>query len=224
METKDFLVRRDDLTAVRWDTAQTTADQPLDDGAVLLRVDRFSLTANNITYAMMGDAMQYWGFFPAPAGWGRIPVWGYANVVASRSPELREGERVYGYLPISAYLRVQPAAIGARGFTDASPHRSRLPATYQRYDRVKPGDAAEEDLRALLRPLFGTGYLIDAWLKEREQFGARQILLGSASSKTALATAFMLSRRPDRDFEIVALTSARNRAFCEKVGYYDRVI
>ncbi|HKP57410.1 MAG TPA: DUF2855 family protein, partial [Polyangiales bacterium] len=197
---------------------------PLDDGAVLLRVDRFSLTANNITYAMMGDAMQYWGFFPAPAGWGRIPVWGYANVVASRCPDLREGERVFGYLPISTYAVMQPAAITALAFTDASPHRRALPATYQRYARVKPSDATEEDLHALMRPLFGTGFLIDAWLAERERFGAKQILLGSASSKTALATAFMLSRRQGRDFEVVALTSARNRAFCEKVGYYDRVI
>ena len=224
MDPRDFLVRRDDLSSVRWDAAQTTADQPLEEGAALLRVDRFSLSSNNITYGVLGDAMHYWSFFPAPAGWGRIPVWGYAEVVASRAGDLREGERVFGYLPISTYLRVQPARIDARGFSDASPHRSALPATYQRYDRVPPGDPALEDLRALLRPLFGTGFLIDSWLSECKQFGARQILLGSASSKTALATAFMLSRRPERDFAVIALTSARNRAFCERVGYYDRVV
>jgi Protein of unknown function (DUF2855) len=89
---------------------------------------------------------------------------------------------------------------------------------------VAPSEPAQEDLIALLRPLFGTGFLIDSWLAEREQFGARQILVASASSKTALGTAFMLSRRPGRDFEVVALTSAGNRSFCERVGYYDRVV
>ncbi len=34
-------------------------------GEVLLRIDRFSLTTNNITYAAFGDAMmKYWSFFP----------------------------------------------------------------------------------------------------------------------------------------------------------------
>lgn len=226
MDLQDFLVRRDDLSQVRWEVAQTrdTTAEPLDEGAALLRVDRFSMSANNITYGLMGDAMQYWSFFPAPAGWGRIPVWGYANVVASRVPELREGERVYGYLPISAYLRVQPVRIRPGSFSDGSAHRSALPATYQRYEVVAPSDPAQEDLVALLRPLFGTGFLIDSWLAGQKQFGARQILLASASSKTALATAFMLSRRAGRDFTIVALTSEHNRAFCQRVGYYDRVV
>jgi hypothetical protein len=224
MDPRDFLVRKADLSEVRWDPAQITADQPLEDGAALLRVERFSLSSNNVTYGLLGDAMHYWNFFPAPVGWGRIPVWGYASVVESRVPELRGGDRVFGYLPISNYLRVKPASFNPHGFSDASEHRRALPAAYQRYDRVLPSPPGQEDLLALLRPLFGTGFLIDAWLGEREQFGARQILVSSASSKTALATAFMLSRRPDRAFEIIGLTSPRNRAFCERVGYYDRVV
>jgi hypothetical protein len=29
------------------------------------RVEKFALTANNITYAAFGEAMNYWGFYPA---------------------------------------------------------------------------------------------------------------------------------------------------------------
>src|SRR3712207_7802692 len=50
----------------------------------LFRSDRFGLTANNVTYAVMGDAIGYWSLFPASEdGWGRVPVWGYGDVVAS---------------------------------------------------------------------------------------------------------------------------------------------
>ena len=43
-----------------------------------LAIVSFALTANNITYAAFGDAMNYWQFFPVPgddgAAWGCIPV------------------------------------------------------------------------------------------------------------------------------------------------------
>ncbi len=224
MDLSDFLVNRADLSRVRWEPTQIRADEPLDPGAALLQIERFSFTANNITYGLLGEAMRYWDFFPAPAGWGRIPVWGYAHVVASRVPQLREGDRFYGYFPMSPYLRVQPDQIDDRSFVDATAHRRALPSTYQRYDRVSPSDARTEDLRVVLRPLFGTGLLIDDWLADHKLFGARQILIGSASSKTGLATAFNLSRRVGRNFGIVALTSERNRTFCERVGYYDRTV
>ncbi|MBV1909543.1 MAG: DUF2855 family protein, partial [Kangiellaceae bacterium] len=45
-------------------------------GQVLLKVAEFSLTANNITYATLGDYLKYWEFFPTQDGNGIIPVWG----------------------------------------------------------------------------------------------------------------------------------------------------
>ena len=224
MVLQDFLIRRDDLSQTSWQEAQERPESPLEPGQARLRVDRFSLTANNITYALLGDAMHYWNFFPAPEGWGRMPVWGYAEVVASTLPELREGERVYGYLPPSPYLRVAPERLSARGFMDGSAHRRALAEVYQRYERVQPSPVDVEDRLALLRPLFGTGLLIDDWLHAQQLFGARQVVLSSASSKTALGAAFMLSRRASREYQVVGLTSRRNRAFCERVGYYDRVL
>src|SRR6476659_4466326 len=79
-------------------------------GQALLRVETFGLTANNITYAVFGDAMNYWNFFPTEAeGWGRVPMWGFADVERSEADEVAEGTRVYGYLPPSSYLAVDPA-------------------------------------------------------------------------------------------------------------------
>jgi hypothetical protein len=37
----------------------------LSKGAVRLRIESFSVTANNITYAVIGDMFSYWNFFPA---------------------------------------------------------------------------------------------------------------------------------------------------------------
>jgi Protein of unknown function (DUF2855) len=43
-------------------------------GEALLRVDRVGLTANNVTYAVLGESFRYWEFFPPEPGWG--PGWG----------------------------------------------------------------------------------------------------------------------------------------------------
>ena len=220
----DFTVRRDALSQVRWAEAQTRPDQALGPGEVLLRIERYGLSANNITYALVGELMRYWDFFPAEPGWGRIPVWGYAQVAASSCPDVNEGDRVFGYLPMSRWLRVRPERVTERDFMDGSEHRRALPKAYQRYARVPRVDPAIEDLRALLRPLSGTGFLLADWLHTEAWFGAQRVLFTSASSKTALATAFAVSRSPARDVELVGLTSERNRAFCVAAGYYDRVV
>lgn len=224
MKELDFLVRRDDLKSTLWAEAQTHAEQTLETGQVLLRIDRVGLTTNNITYGVAGEALHYWDCFPAPVGWGRLPVWGYSDVVASRTPGLSEGERIWGYHPISRYLLVQPAQLSNSLFVDKSSHRSTLPPIYQNYERHARVDADLENLRILLRPVFGTGFLVDDWLHERELFGARQFVVASASSKTALATAYNFSRRAPRAYDVIGLTSVRNRAFCEHSGYYDRVL
>jgi len=42
-------------------------------GEVLLRVDRVGVTANNVTYAVLGESFHYWSFFPTEPGWGLVP-------------------------------------------------------------------------------------------------------------------------------------------------------
>ncbi|MBI2772863.1 MAG: DUF2855 family protein [Burkholderiales bacterium] len=218
-----LLVRKDSLPTTQ---LVTETDKPLADGQVRVRIDTFALTSNNITYAAFGDAMSYWNFYPAAQeGWGIVPVWGFASVVQSLHPGVAVGERLYGYWPMADSAVLQPDRLSPAGFTDASAHRAGLPAVYNQYLRCSadPFYAADsESAQALLRPLFTTSWLIDDFMAENDFFGAKVMLLSSASSKTAYGTAFQLIQRPG--IEVVGLTSAANRAFCEGLGCYSRVL
>ncbi len=221
----DFLVKRDNLREYRLDDRAPMTGDDLAEGDALLRVDSFALTANNITYAVAGDMMSYWNFFPGPDGWGRIPVWGFADVEASKVEGLVVGDRIYGYLPMSSQLVVTPDQVKPSGFTDAAAHRAMLPAVYNQYERVanSPGYAAERvAAQSVLRPLVTTSFLIDDFLADNDFFGATTVYLSSASSKTSLGLAYLLSSQQRCD--AVGLTSAANAPFVESVGYYDRVV
>ncbi len=76
----------------------------------------------------------------------------------------------------------------------------------------------------LFRPLFLTAFLIDDFLAEGDLFGARAVLLTSASSKTAMGLASLLSGNRRVPGGVIGLTSARNAAFVERLGCYDRVV
>jgi hypothetical protein len=225
VECLDFEVSRKDLRATRLHAGALECPP----GAVLCRIERFALTANNITYGVFGDAMNYWQFFPAEAGWGRIPVWGFATVAESRHEAIKQGERLYGYWPMSTHVVLQPDKVTDSNFLDSSPHRRPLPTPYQLYMRLARDplhDPKREDHRALLHPLFFTSWLIDDFLLDNELFGASQVVLASASSKTALGVAFLLKngdRLKSVPASVVGLTSPGNKAFCEQLGYYDEV-
>lgn len=226
MPGRDLIVGRDDLHRCHI-VDGIGDDAELDGGQALLRVDTFALTANNITYGVAGDLIGYWSFFPADPGWGRIPVWGFADVVRSTTDGVAEGERVYGYLPMSTHLVVEPDRIRADGFVDACAHRAELPSVYNRYRRLVADpdhDPATEDLEALLRPLFTTSWLIDDFLADEDFFGGEAVVLTSASSKTSFGTAFCLARRDDHPVEIIGLTSPRNAEFVSSLGCYDTVL
>ncbi|WP_246312025.1 DUF2855 family protein [Pseudaquabacterium terrae] len=223
-----LLVNRQNLRDTCFAT-DNDAQRPLTDGEARLRIEQFALTANNITYAAFGEAMKYWEFFPTeqPA-LGCIPVWGFATVVESRAEGVAVGERCYGYWPMGSYLIVAPERIDSRGFVDGRAHRASLPAVYNQiqFCRADPAyHAANEARQALLRPLFVTSFLIDDFLAEQDFFGARQVLLSSASSKTAYGTALCLSgRQPDSDITVTGLTSRANLAFTQSLGCYDQVL
>jgi Protein of unknown function (DUF2855) len=68
-----------------------------------------------------------------------------------------------------------------------------------------------------------TALVIDAFLTDEQAFGARRIVLASASSKTALATAFLLSRDCPGRPEVIGLTSPAHADFCRRLTVYDRV-
>lgn len=223
MTITDFLVHRDDISK---STLQERPFPELGDGDVLLEVERFGLSANNITYAVLGDAMGYWEFFPAPDGSGSVPVWGHASVVESNSDRIKVGSRYFGYLPLSTHVVVKPTHVTEGGFVDGVAHRAELPAVYQRYmivdEQSVPG-GPEEDQLSLWRPLFTTSFGVADFVGANDAFGAQTAVLTSASSKTALASAFCL-RQAASTLELVGLTSRGNVEFCEQTGYYDRVV
>lgn len=226
-EPSDFQVRRDDLRRTRFVPLEQPEDARLADGEVLVKVDRFAFTANNITYAVFGEGMNYWDFFPAPEGWGRVPVWGFGDVARSKADGIAAGERLYGYFPMSSWVKLTPTRIGARGFADGAGHRAHLHPVYNQYQRVfaDPEHRREDEpAHMLLRPLFSTSYLIDDFLAEADFFGAGQVIVTSASSKTSLALAHQLHALRANRVHVVGLTSPENRAFCAGLGIYDRVL
>jgi hypothetical protein len=223
----DFVVDKADLRRFEVRPGQHTPETALEAGQVLVRVDRFAFTANNVTYGAIGGLMGYWGFFPATDGWGRIPVWGFGDVVRSRHDALPVGERLYGYFPMSTYAVLTATQVSPSDFVDGAPHRAALPPFYNQYTRVAvdPGYArVNEGALALFRPLFATGFLLDDFLAREAFFGARTVVLSSASSKTALALAFLLSSTRQTQCRVIGLTSAANAAFVRATGYYADVV
>ena len=233
MRTSRLIVNKSHLPTTR---LQITPDAPLQDGEVRVRIDHFALTANNITYAAFGAAMNYWQFFPVAGDdaqdWGCIPVWGFAEVVQSRHADVAAGERLYGYWPMASHAVLLPGKVGPAGFNDAAPHRAALHAVYNQYQRCVTDPfytADSEAVQALLRPLYLTAWLIDDMLADNAFFGTTAnparpalMLLSSASSKTAYATAARLALRPG--IEVVGLTAPANLAFCQSLGVYHRVV
>ena len=201
-------------------------DAPLGDGEVRLKIESFSVTANNVTYAVVGDAFGYWNFFPGEGEWGVVPMWGHAVVAESRHPDIAVGERVYGYLPMGSHLDVLPDKVSASGFIDAAAHRQPMSPIYNQYARLADDpehDPAREAERMIFGPLFKTGFLIESMMRGAGWFGAQQLICTSASSKTAMATA-SVARDKSPHMRRIGLTSPGNVDFVRGGGFYDAVL
>jgi Protein of unknown function (DUF2855) len=225
MKSTDFVVARDDLQQCKFLEMQIPDGATLPADALLIKIDRFALTANNITYAVLGDELKYWQLFPAPQGFGNIPVWGFGDVIASKHPGVAEGERLFGYFPMATHLVIEAVEVTKRGLRDGAAHRQDVAPVYNAYARVS-GDPAfagqQGDHQALLRPLLMLSFLVEDFLSENEFYGARSVLLSSASSKTAFGLAHLLHARGD--IKVIGLTSAANTDFVKSLGCYDEVV
>ncbi len=199
----------------------------LSEGEVLLKVKKYALTSNNITYAVMGFQLKYWNFFPADELWGIIPVWGFAEVVDSKNTKINVGELCYGYFPMANYLIVKAGGINEFSFKDISEHRRDMAPIYNTYNRISADSIYPEyaeDYIPIIQPLFATSFLNYNFLKSENFFGARNIVITSASSKTALGLAFMLYKnKPQNQLNIIGLTSEKNVNFVKIAGFYDSV-
>ncbi|MEM9001207.1 MAG: DUF2855 family protein [Bacteroidota bacterium] len=224
----DFTVKIDNLKQAQF-VAKTYADK-LQANQVLMEIDIFSFTSNNITYGVVGEHMDYWRFFPSQSGYGIIPAWGLANVVISNHPDVHIGQRFYGYYPMGSHLLVTIDHIGNTGFVDVTEHRQALPPIYNFYTNIAhdPAFTAEtENLISIFRPLFVTSFLIDDHLAAKHFYQATQLLITSASSKTAQALACLLAHRKKENamnVPILGVTSKKNVAFVRRLGWYDKTI
>jgi hypothetical protein len=223
MMSQTVQIKRSDLKQTRVvDTSLPT----LGDGEVRLRIESFSVTANNVTYAMAGDAFGYWNFFPGEGDWGVVPMWGHAVVVVSRHPDIAVGERVYGYLPMATHLDVLPTGVSSGGFSDGAAHRLPMSPIYNQYSRLAADlehDPDREAERMIFGPLFKTGFLIESFMRAENWFGAGTVVLTSASSKTALSLA-SVARTRSPQIKRIGLTSPGNVDFVRSNGFYDAVL
>lgn len=210
-----------------------TTDFNLDDlneGEIIVEIESFAFTSNNVTYGVAGEMMGYWKFFPSTKDpeniWGCIPMWGFAKIKHSNNEELKTGERLFGYFPASNILVMKPIKISQKTFIDGQDHRKDLPPVYNNYIRLNNEDSYNKDndnLRALLFPLHITSFCLCDYLQYEDYLGAEQIIIVSASSKTAIGLAQGLHREKGRP-EIVGLTSKRNLDFVKDLNSYDHVI
>ena len=129
---------------------------------VLIKVDRFGFSANNITYQALGEhphfrwacltlisisiinCHRYFDFHPAPECkessaspkmHGLIPVWGFGTIAKSSHPKIQDGKRVYGYFAPTRYLLVALSSsdVNKFSFYVSRPH---LPAgTFNKWSR-----------------------------------------------------------------------------------------
>ncbi|HEV2240521.1 MAG TPA: DUF2855 family protein [Streptosporangiaceae bacterium] len=212
-------VRRDAISRTR---AVTEAEPHPADGQAVLRVERFSLSANNVTYARLGDELGYWRFFPAADGWGRLPVWAYAEVTASNCAGVSVGRRVLGFFPMSDCLLVTPARVHPGGFAAGCEHRRDLPGVYNAYrwlDADPSYDPALAGQQLVLRPSFWLSFLFDEHLRDNHDFGADIAIISSASSKAALGIAHLLAQR----VLTIGLTAPQRVEPLRALRIYDRV-
>jgi uncharacterized protein DUF2855 len=212
-------VSRDDLRRVR--VVETGPAEP-GPGEVLFGIERFGLSANNVTYAQLGDTLGYWDLFPAEAGWGQIPVWGYLRVVASGRGEVEVGRRAFGLCPMSTHALLRPGRVDTAGFRNAPARRSAVSSVYGSYfwaDGDRP-DSRPDDALIVLRPLFWLSFTLDNHLAENGTL-ASGVVITSASSKAAIGLGYLLRRR---GVPAIGLTSPRHAGFVEKTSVCDRVV
>jgi hypothetical protein len=146
------------------------------------------------------------------------------QIVESTSPHCEVGERLYGFFPMASELVIEPGRGDERGVTDVSAHRAAMAGAYNRYTRCAADPlyrADRERHQMLLYPLFFTSFLVDDSLADHNDFGAQQIVVSSASSKTSIGVAFLAHRRGRY---VVGLTSKKNEEFVRSLETYDRVL
>jgi hypothetical protein len=222
-----FIINKTNLADARWvEQPPMSLDTGLSTGQIALAVDGVGLSSNNITYALTGDSVGYWDFFPhAEEGYGIMPVWGFADVVSSKHDDIKVGQRVFGFFPAATHWVMTPSKVTREGFIDVHPGRKSNAPVYDSYlftaaDKVY--DPEREVWQANFRPLFLTSFVLAEFVAAQTKHQRTTVLLTSASSKTAYGCAFLLNALPN--VEVIGLTSEHNVEFVQDLGCYDEIV
>lgn len=194
-------------------------------GEALVRVELFGLSANNVTYAALGEQLSYSNFFPVDASWSALPVWGVGEVIGGNAESAPVGTRLFGYFPAASHALLTLGEASPLGLRAERPGMSAQMSLYNQYtvagqDRLYLPD--REDWMVVLRPLFLTGILLADYLQVRERFGAEVIAISSAASKTSYGLALAL--RQLGEGQLVGLASPGSSAAAAARDVYDRVV
>ena len=188
--------------------------------SVLLAVDRFSLATNNLGYALLGDVLKSWDAFPSGApGWGRVPVWGAARVLAAPESIAAVGSTVTGYLPMATHVAVRAEPVDAGLLTIDEPRAGMLPI-YRRLtlEAANPSRTEREiDVDTVMLAVFPFAAVL---ADDLQRDGALTVVVSSASSRSAASLSRLLV---NRGVDVFGLTSTRNRSAVESFGAYTGV-
>ncbi|MFT7243140.1 MAG: hypothetical protein ACI82A_000482 [Candidatus Azotimanducaceae bacterium] len=220
MKFEEIFVKRSDLAV----SQRVSKPEPpsLEKGQILVEIETIGLSANNVSYAVAGDFLGYWAHFSRDAEWGCVPVWGFGIVMESHVPEIKEGERIFGFFPMASHAVLTPAPITALSFSDDAEHRSGLHPWYKRYYRCANDPAfktSQVEIQPVLWALFMTGWMLADQLSD----SVDGVYISSASSKTALSLAWSL-KHCGSNIKTIGITSDKNRDFVEQRQVYSKVV
>lgn len=122
---------------------------PLGESSVRIQSTILGLSSNNLAYCASGTVLHWWDTFPVPEfveapyndrfQYGVSPGWGYATILESTIPALKNGSLLWGFFPISTFpvdlLLKQSPKVGEH-FIEISEYRAKVMPLYQRYISV----------------------------------------------------------------------------------------
>jgi len=215
----------------------------LEQGQVLLKVEKFAFSQMALGYLMKGFTRTfsaYHNFYQYPEeGFYRSACWGYCTVVESMHPKVAVGTRLYGLVPPARY-QVQVVGGTIPASRSGDPAKVELAMTdvpfnlrrFQEMDVVcAPSDTkAEEEVdgeaalleewRLVLKEIYTMAFYMDENLLVDTGM-INSVIISCASSKTALALAYCLRMRDMR--YVVGLTSPEHLDFVKSTDLYHEV-
>lgn len=129
-----------------------TSESPVAN-SVRVKSHIISLSSNNMTYARMGDILNWWDAYPVPENspapynnreeWGIVPAWGYARILESTINELVPDSLLWGFWPASSHaidLQLEANQDHPGQWFERSSARASLMTIYNVYQSISATD------------------------------------------------------------------------------------